>query len=186
MASIVAKHEKHRYDITVITKDSDIAYSPCGIPFVLKGDIASYKNLVMQTKEYYQQRGIDIITGTTVEEIDGWGQKIRFHDTWIDYDHLVIATGTSQRFPEIEGLKLNGVFSAHVKTLKDAEKFFDHISSSGQPLKIVITGSGSIDLEFAVALKEQGHDITVVERKGHLMPDRLDGDMGEYVPLVIA
>src|SRR5660398_193655 len=43
VASTVAKFRKNQYDITVITKDRDIAYSPCGIPFVLKGDIPSYK-----------------------------------------------------------------------------------------------------------------------------------------------
>ena len=50
VASTVAKFRKNQYDITVITKDPDIAYSPCGIPFVLKGDIPSYKDLIMHSK----------------------------------------------------------------------------------------------------------------------------------------
>ena len=70
IASTVAKFGKNQYDITVITKDTDIAYSPCGIPYVLKGDIPSYKDLIMHPKEHYRESGIKILTNTSVEEID--------------------------------------------------------------------------------------------------------------------
>lgn len=180
-ASMVAKYKPDSFDITVITRDSDIAYSPCGIPFVLKGDIPSYESLIMRTKEHYSKIGIKILTDTAVEEIDARAQKIRFKDTWLDYDCLVIATGTAQRIPGVKGVELKGVFSAHIKTLKDAQKFEKYISMLKKPLKAVITGSGSIDLEVAVALKERGHDVTVVEKAGRFMLDRLDRDMAEYV-----
>ena len=70
IASTVAKFRKNQYDITVITQDTDIAYSPCGIPFVLKGDIPSYKDLIMHSKEHYRESGIKILMKTSVEEID--------------------------------------------------------------------------------------------------------------------
>jgi NADH oxidase (H2O2-forming) len=181
VASTVAKHRKEHYDITVITRDSDIAYSPCGIPYVLKGDIHSYKDLIMRSKEHYRKLGIKILTDTDVREIDSQRQRIRCNKTWLDYDYLVIATGTTQRTPQVKGIELNGVFSAHIKTIKDVEKFEKYISSLKKPLKIIMTGSDSIDLEFAVGLRERGHEITVVEKTGHLMPDRLDSDMAKYV-----
>lgn len=184
-ASIVAKYKPDSFEITVVTMDSDIAYSPCGIPFVLKGDIPSYENLIMRTKEHYSKMGIKILTDTAVEEIDARGQKIRFDYTWLDYDYLVIATGTAQKIPEVKGVELKGVFSAHIKTLKNAQKLEEYIFRSKKPLKVVITGSCSIDLEVAVALKERGHDVTVVEKEGHLMLDRLDSDMAEYVGMYL-
>ncbi|VVB91649.1 Coenzyme A disulfide reductase [uncultured archaeon] len=181
VASTVAKRKKDHYYITVITKDSDIAYSPCGIPYVIKGDIHSYKDLVMRSKEYYRELGIKILTDTEVKEIDPQRRRIRFNNTWLDYDYLVIATGTKQKIPQVKGIGLNGVFSAHIKTLKDAENFEEYISRLKKPLKIIITGSGSIDLELAVGLRERGHEITVVEKREHVMPDRLDSDMAKYV-----
>ncbi len=75
VASKVAQFRKNHYDITVITKDSDIAYSPCGIPYVLKGDIPLYKDLIMRSKEYYRELGIKILTNTAVEEIDPRGRE---------------------------------------------------------------------------------------------------------------
>ncbi len=71
-------------------------------------------------------------------------------------------------------------FSAHIKTLKEAQKFEEFISSK-KPLKVIMTGSSSIDLEFAVGLKERGHNIIIVEKGAHLMPYRLESDMVEYV-----
>jgi NADH oxidase (H2O2-forming) len=181
IASTVAKFRKNQYDVTVITQDTDIAYSPCGIPYALKGDIHSYKDLIMHSKEHYTESGIKIFTNTSVEEIDPQKKRIRYKSTWLDYNYLVIATGTTQRVPKVEGIDLNGVFSAHIKTLKEAEKFEEFISNSKKSLKVIMTGSSSIDLEFAVGLKERGHDIIIVEKAAHLMPDRLDTDMAEYV-----
>ncbi len=181
VASKVAQFRKNHYDITVITKDPDIAYSPCGIPYVLKGDIPSYKDLIMRSKEHYREVGIKILTNTAIEEVDPQKKRIRYKSTWLDYDFLVIATGTSQRIPQVKGIELDGVFSAHIKTLKDAENFEKYISSIKKHLKVIITGSSSIDLEFAIGLKERGCEVTVVGKAGHLMPDRLDSDMGEYV-----
>jgi len=181
IASTVAKFRKNQYDITVITKDTDIAYSPCGIPYVFKGDIPSYKDLIMHSEEHYRESGIKILTNTSVEEIDTQKKRIRYKSTWLYYNYLVIATGTAQRVPKVKGIDLNGVFSAHIKTLKEAEKFEEFISNSKKPLKVIMTGSSSIDLEFAIGLKERGNDIIIVEKAAHLMSDRLDSDMAEYV-----
>jgi len=60
------------------------------------------------------------------------------------------------------------VFSAHIKTLKDAEKFEEYISNLKKPLKVIMTGSSSIDLEFAAGLKEQGHNIINCSKKKHI------------------
>jgi len=102
VASIVSKFRKNQYDITVITKDRDIAYSPCGIPFVLKGDIPSYKEIILHSKEHYRESGIKILTNTSVEEIDTQKKRIRYENTWLDYDYLVIATGTAQRVRKLK------------------------------------------------------------------------------------
>jgi NADPH:quinone reductase-like Zn-dependent oxidoreductase len=48
-------------------------------------------------------------------------------------------------------------------------------------IKVIMTGSSSIDIEFATGLKERGHEIIIVEKAADLIPDRLDSDMAEYV-----
>jgi NADH oxidase (H2O2-forming) len=49
--------------VTLFTEFEDVAYSPCGIPFVLGREIPDFDNLFLQTAEHYAQIGIDLRTG---------------------------------------------------------------------------------------------------------------------------
>ena len=50
-ASSARKFDKGS-EITVITEDEDIAYSPCAIPWVLEGK-NSWNRIIMHRPEYY-------------------------------------------------------------------------------------------------------------------------------------
>ena len=39
-------------EITVITRDENVAYSPCAIPYVLSGKISSFDDIIMKTPGY--------------------------------------------------------------------------------------------------------------------------------------
>ena len=43
-------------EITVITRDNKVAYSPCAIPYVLSGTIESFDDIVMRTPEDYKNK----------------------------------------------------------------------------------------------------------------------------------
>ena len=43
-------------EITVITRDNKVAYSPCAIPYVLSGTIESFDDIVMRTPEDYKEK----------------------------------------------------------------------------------------------------------------------------------
>ena len=45
-------------EITVITRDNKVAYSPCAIPYVLSGTIESFDDIVMRTPEDYKNKNI--------------------------------------------------------------------------------------------------------------------------------
>ncbi len=111
------KRQGADYDITVFTRDTDIAYSQCGIPFVLGGEIASFGDLLMEEMAHYTKMGIEIRTGVEVTRIDTHNNRIFVGSEEVGYDFLVIATGTTQSAPVIEGRGLIGVFPAHTKTL---------------------------------------------------------------------
>ena len=49
-------------EITVITRDNKVAYSPCAIPYVLSGDIESFDDIIMRTPEDYKNKNIIGIT----------------------------------------------------------------------------------------------------------------------------
>ncbi len=166
------------YDITIFTRDTDIAYSPCGIPFVLGGDIPSFDDLLMEKRAHYTEMGIEIRKGVEVTRIDTDSNRIFVGDEKVEYDFLVIATGTIQSTQSLEGGDLVEVFPAHVKTLEDARELDEHLEGARDA---VILGSGSIDLEMAAACLKRGLNVTVVEEKACLLSDWLDAEMADVV-----
>ena len=57
-------------EITVLTRDNKVAYSPCAIPYVLSGTIESFDDIIMRTPEDYKEKNIDVITEVEVTEVD--------------------------------------------------------------------------------------------------------------------
>jgi len=168
------------YDITIFTRDTDIAYSPCGIPFVLGGEIASFDDLLLEELKHYTKMGIDIMTDVEVTRIDTDNRRIFIEAKEVRYDYLVIATGTIQSSRHIEGDGLIGVFPAHTKTLGDAKELDEYIRSNDVNNAVTL-GSGSIDLEMAVAFSKRGINVTVVESETHILHEWLDSEMADIV-----
>ena len=48
-------------EITVITRDENVAYSPCAIPYVLSGKISSFDDIIMKTPDDYKEVNIDVL-----------------------------------------------------------------------------------------------------------------------------
>ncbi len=178
IASMLKKHNAD-YDITIFTRDTDIAYSPCGIPFVLGGEIASFDDLRMEELKHYDEMGIDIRAEVEVTRLDTDNNRIFIGAEEVIYDHLVIATGTIQTSPAIEGAGLSGVFQP-LKTLAAARELDDFIKSHKLE-GVAILGSDSIDLEMAAAFSKKGFKTTVIESGPHILSDWLDIDMADTV-----
>lgn len=174
------KKQGSEYDITVFTRDTDIAYSPCGIPFVLGGEIKSFDDILMEEMAHYTNMGIEIRTGVEVTRIDTDNNRIFAGSEEVGYDFLVIATGTTHSVPAIEGAGLGGVFPAHTKTLRAARELEEYLKSH-EVRNAVVLGSGSIDLEMAVACSKRGMKVTVIEGGHYLLPDWLDAEMADIV-----
>jgi len=72
-AGISTASNIRRYDedmeITVITMENQIAYSPCAIPYVLSGDVESFEDIVMHQPEDYLEKDIKVITNAEVFKV---------------------------------------------------------------------------------------------------------------------
>ena len=55
-------------EVVVFTEFEDVAYSPCGIPYVHGKEIDDFQRLFLATKEAYVEAGIDIRYETKVEQ----------------------------------------------------------------------------------------------------------------------
>jgi NADH oxidase (H2O2-forming) len=163
--------------ITVFSKDHVVAYSQCGMPFVLDGKIDSFDRLIIYGPEVFRDLGLDVRTGTDIKELDIDGKAVVTDGgARVEYDRLVIATGSKPFVPPVPGTDLPGVMA--LLTLEDGRRLGDRLK---QAKSVVIIGGGPIGLETAPAFLDAGAKLTIIERMPQLMPSALDPDMAAIV-----
>ena len=54
-AATTAIQTDRSLDVTLITEFEDIAYSPCGIPYVFGREIEKFDGLFLQTSDFYHE-----------------------------------------------------------------------------------------------------------------------------------
>ena len=59
-AATTAKRLDPELQVTLFTEFEDIAYSPCGIPFVYGGEIPKFEDLFLSTVQRYRDDGLDM------------------------------------------------------------------------------------------------------------------------------
>ena len=157
-------------EITVLTRDNKVAYSPCAIPYVLSGTIESFDDIVMRTPEDYKEKNIDVITEVEVTEVDSDKKTV------IDYDKLVLATGGNPFVPPMQGVELDGVF--RIRNIDDGIKVQEAMKDAKSA---IVTGAGLIGIEIAFALKKQGLNVILSEMLPQIVPRSLDKDMSDIL-----
>ena len=175
-AASTARSKDPECDITVFTQDEDVAYSPCAIPWGIEGK-SKWTEIVMHEPEFYiKERGIKVLTKTTVESVDDAAKTVTANGKAYTYDSLIIATGGKVFIPPIEGTGLNNVFI--VRTVRDGKNIQETLKTAKS---VVIGGAGVIGLELAVSLRNMGKDVVVIEMMNQVIPRIADKDMADNI-----
>jgi len=175
-AASAAKAQCPEAEVTVFTEDTDIAYSPCAIPFAIEGK-SSWEKIVMHDPAFYEkERGIKVLTETRVESVDEEKKVVVAAGKEHAYDSLVIATGGRVFVPPIPGADLGNVFI--VRTIRDGKAIQAALRDAD---KVVIGGAGVIGLELAVSLHNMGKDVTIIEMMPQVIPRIADKDMADII-----
>ena len=178
------KREDRSAEVTVITKDQDISYAGCGLPYYVGGLIESRDELIVNTPQKYSGlTGVEVKTGKEAVGVNPEKKEVTVKDllTGVQevyfYDKLVIATGASPADLPIEGKELKGVFK--MRTPDDAI----HIRAYAEENPVrraVVIGAGFIGLEAAENLKAKGIAVTVIDFASQILPNILDSEMAAY------
>ena len=181
-AASAARKKDRTAEITLITQEKTAGYSRCGLPFVIGGQIPSFKDLIVYPPAYFQMLKLNLKSETKVTAINTKDKtvtaidKTGFAET-LQYDSLVIATGADAFMPPIKGREKQGILS--LRTIEDGEKIDQAVKNGAK--SAVIMGAGLIGLETGVALIERGLKVTVVEMLPQILPQMLDADMAKMV-----
>ncbi|MEA1985785.1 MAG: FAD-dependent oxidoreductase [Euryarchaeota archaeon] len=166
------------YSVTVISKDIHTAYSECGIPSVLEGEIDDLDSLIIRTPAFFKEIGIDVILDTEVRNIDLKNRTINTIKKRIGFNKLVIATGSVPNIPPqlSSSAALKNVFT--LKTLSDGRRIEHALEEVS---RVVIIGAGPIGVELAVAATRRGLDTTLINRSSSVLSHHIDPEMADIV-----
>lgn len=178
------KREDRSIDVTVITRDMDISYAGCGLPYYVGGFIESREELIVNTPQKYSAlTGVEVRTGKEAVALDAQKKEVTVRDVQTgntevcSYDRLVIAVGASPAELPIEGKDLDGVF--RMRTPDDADGI-RKFAEENNVKKAVVIGAGFIGLEAAENLKARGISVTVIDFASQILPNILDPEMAAY------
>ena len=162
--------------VTLFTEFEDVAYSPCGIPFVHGREIPDFKNLFLQTAEHYTGIGIDIRYNTKVTGIDLDKKVVAVGSEEFPWDRLIIATGFEYGNPDIPGIDLDGIhYVKNIRRAMEFDKELDRIK------KIAVLSASPLGVEMAGNLAQRGIETHLVDEGGWLMSEVADPDIMEPV-----
>src|SRR6476469_5969636 len=184
--AVRARATEGRWRITVLAEESDAAYDRVGLTgYTEHWDRA---RLALPGNDYASDSRVSLRLGAQVTAIDRQAKAVMCADgERVDYDALVLATGSYAFVPPVPGRDLP---SCHVyRTLDDLDAIrADALRAldGGRAAAGVVIGGGLLGLEAANALRQFGLQTHVVEMAPRLMAQQLDEAGGALLGRMIS
>jgi nitrite reductase (NADH) large subunit len=155
----------HDFSTTVFGAEPHGNYNRIMLTPVLAGE-KTFAEIVTHDRAWYADRGIELVAGEAVVEIDRTARLVRGdHGTVRPYDVVLLATGSDPIMLPLPGAGLPGVVS--FRGIADVETMLAACRPGGNA---VVIGGGLLGLEAAHGLSRNGMAVTVL----HLMPTLME------------
>lgn len=156
--------------IQIITAETHLPYNRPMLTKVLLQDLSNDR-LAIESRDWYAERNIEFVFGTTVQSIDPAAKTVKTDKGDFTYDKLIYALGARCFVAPIPGADRAHV--ASIRSIADCEKVQGIIKARSAKQAVVI-GGGVMGLESAWELCKGGLDVTVLETAPGLLPRQLD------------
>ncbi|PSJ41426.1 nitrite reductase (NAD(P)H) [Zobellella endophytica] len=172
LQQLVDQNGLAQYEVTVFGAEKHAAYDRVHLSEVFGGK--EPEELLMATPDWYRESGLELRLNEAVTAIDRQAKTLTTAlGEVLEYDRLVLATGSTPFVPPIPGRDRKKCFV--YRTLEDLAD----IKAACQNAKTgVVIGGGLLGLEAANALRLLGLETHVVEFAPRLMPVQLDPQGG--------
>ncbi len=162
--------------ITLVGEETHLPYER---PPLSKGLLAGEENperCYLQDRSHYEERDIELRLGTQATALDL--EKRRLHlsnGETLDYDKLLLATGSRMRKLDVSGSELANIF--YLRTIEDMLLIRPNL---GPGADLVIVGGGFIGLEVAATARGRGCNVTIIERDRTVMNRVVASEVGAF------
>jgi 3-phenylpropionate/trans-cinnamate dioxygenase ferredoxin reductase subunit len=175
---VVATLKQKNFDGRIVLV-GDEAYLPYQRPPLSKKFLAGKmpaERLYVKPATFYENSNVDVRLQTRVSSIDRGAKTVSTEGgDSINYDTLVLATGSRVRKISVSGSDLAGVH--YLRSINDVSAIRTEIENAK---RAVIVGAGYIGLEVAAVLRQLGLDVTVIEMADRVMSRVVSPQVSEF------
>lgn len=156
--------------VDIYTQDTHVSYSACGLPYYIEGNFEDWQKLIVRSAEEFEKSGIHIHTLNRVTKILPVDKKIMIKDirtnetSFVEYDKLVIATGSAPHMQDFPDIKLKNIFT--LRTLEDGVAIRETMRNSKN---ITVIGGGYINIELLEAFVKNDKNVTLIEKAPYIL-----------------
>lgn len=182
-----SRDDTNRFHVTVVGDEPRPPYDRVALTTYFTG--RDPEDLHLGGDDLWNDPHVTLRKGTTVTAIDRDARRVRTdRGDDVDYDHVVLATGSYAARPPVDGRDLRGCFV--YRTIDDVADLRGYVETlrvdhDDRPLRGVVVGGGLLGLEAAGALQALGVRSTVVEFAPRLMPLQVDDGGGAVLRRLI-
>ena len=169
---LVSNDESKQFEIATFCEESKLAYDRVHLTSYFSGNSADDLSLVKPG--FYEENDIQVYLEDKATEVDLATKTVKsVNGVEINYDKLILATGSFPFVPPVPGHERDNCFV--YRTLDDLDK----IAAAAKNAKVgAVVGGGLLGLEAAKALKDLGLQTHVVEFAPRLMAVQVDDGGG--------
>lgn len=165
-------------EITLVAREPYHFYNRMAVSKLIY-DGTDLKQIALMPPTWAQEKRIDTLLGSAVVNIDPQRRVVATdRGRLLEYDRLVLATGSSSFIPSMEGWGISGGFA--LRHIDDALGLRDY-ARHNQCQHAVVLGGGLLGLEAAHALTRIGLRATVIDRNPWILNRQLDQDAGNLL-----
>jgi 3-phenylpropionate/trans-cinnamate dioxygenase ferredoxin reductase subunit len=174
---VAASLRQHGYGdrICLINDEAHLPYQrPPLSKAYLKGE-GRPDSLMFRPDKFYRDQNIELMADRAVFIDRAAHRLLLASGSFLDYGHLVLATGARNRLLDIPNANLADV--RYLRILDESEALRKRIAAGG---RVVVVGAGFIGLEFAATARIKGLEVDVVELGARVMARAVTAEISDY------
>ncbi len=132
-------------------------------------------SLMFRPDKFYRDQNIELIADRAAFIDRAAHRLLLASGSFLDYGHLVLATGARNRLLDIPNASLEDV--RYLRILDESEALRQRIATARH---VVVIGAGFIGLEFAATARAKGLEVDMVELGARVMARAVTAEISDY------